>query len=52
MAFSNLNIFDHEFNDFDKRLGKKVTWMHLREICKMNLASLWSNPTIELLITT
>jgi hypothetical protein len=22
MVFSNLNIFDHKFNDFDKRLGK------------------------------
>ncbi len=52
MIFSTSNIFYHKFNDFDKRLGKKVTWRHLKKICKINLTSLWLNPTIELLITT
>lgn len=46
------NLFDNKFNDKHKRFGTKIIWMHLREICKSNLFWLWSNPTIELSITT
>ncbi len=44
------NSFYHKLNDKHKRFGMKITWMHLREIFKNNLASLLLNPTIEFLI--
>ncbi len=46
LGFSNL--LDHKL----KRFGTKITLMQWKDISKNNLVSLWSNPMIELLITT
>ncbi len=50
LGFSNLLY--NKLNDVHKRFGTKITLMHWREISKKDLASLLSNPIIELSITT
>ncbi len=50
LGFSNL--LNNKLNDAHKRFGTKITLMHRREISKKDSTSLWSNPMIELSITT